>query len=258
MNNKLLIIILLGATTAAGADKSESYCYEIRVNGKDRSFFQYVDDSWVRFADPLWKRNPQVREIRLVDADGKRVASPMVIPANPNPQHPWGGVQFRHLPFGKVLSLKADQRGVSIRRKKQPGPDCPDMSLVLEGRWNGYHVLQYVLQGTRKPLLGSYIHPLAGKILMSVGLPNLLEAHAVLIPDQKPGSELPFAIEKLGAAQLLKRYPDLQSEVMKKWGINASYLIFQPFAPRDTIRVTVKLASRRDASFYVRKLPGDN
>jgi hypothetical protein len=258
MNNRLLIIVLLGATTAAGADKSESYCYEIRVNGKDRSFFQYVDNSWARFADPSWKRDPQVREIRLVDADGKRLASPMVIPANPNPQQPWGGVQFRHLQFGKLLSLKADQSSVSIRRQKQPGPACPDMNFVLEGRWNGYDVLQYVPQGTRKPLLGSYIHPLTGKILMSVGLPNLLEAHAVLIPSKTPGSELPFSIEKLTAAQLLKRYPDLQSQVMKKWGINASYLIFQPLTPKDTIRVTVKLASRRDASFYVRKLPGND
>ena len=52
MNKNLLVIVLLGAaTTAAAADKSESYCYEIRVNDRDRSFFQYVDSSWVRFAD---------------------------------------------------------------------------------------------------------------------------------------------------------------------------------------------------------------
>ena len=93
---------------------------------------------------------------------------------------------------------------------------------------------------------------------MSVGLPNLLEATAVLIPDQKPKSEVPFAIEKLGAAQLLKQYPDLQTEVRKKWGMNASYLIFEPLKPKDTIKVTVKLADGREASFFVRKLPEES
>ena len=219
MNKNWLVIVLLGTTaTAAAADQSESYCYEVRVNGRDRSFFQYVDSSWVRFADAMWKRNPQVSQIRLTDDSGKPASGPMVIPANPNPQHPWGGVQFRHLPFGKVLTLKADQSTVSFRRQKQPGPDCPQMNFVLEGRWNGYDVLQHVPLGTRKPLLGSTIHPLAGKILMSVGLPNLLEAHAVLIPGEKPNSEVPFAIEKLAAAQLLKRYPDLQTQVTKEVG----------------------------------------
>jgi hypothetical protein len=259
MNKNLLLIVLLGAaTTRAAADKSESYCYEIRVNDRDRSFFQYVDSSWVRFADPVWKQNPQLAQIRLTDDTGKPATEPMVIPANPNPQHPWGGVQFRHLPSGKVLTLKADQSTVSFRRQKQPGPECPQMNFTLEGRWNGYDVLQHVPPSTRKPLLGSTIHPLPGKILMSVGLPNLLEATAVLIPNQKPKSEMPFAIEKLGATELLKKHPDLQTEVRKKWGINASYLIFEPLKPKDAIKVTVKLADGREASFFVRKLPDES
>jgi hypothetical protein len=259
MNKDWLVIALLGATaTAVAADKSEPYCYEVRVNGRDRSFFQYVDSSWVRFADAMWKRNPQVLQIRLTDDSGKSAAEPMVIPANPNPQHQWGGVQFRHLPFGKVLTLKADQSTVSFRRQKQAGSDCPQMNFVLEGRWNGYDVLQHVPLGTRKPLLGSSIHPLAGKIVMSVGLPNLLEAHAVLIPGEKANSEVPFTIEKLAAAQLLKKYPDLQTQVTKEWGVNASYLMFEPLKPKDTIKVTVKLASGREASFFVRRLPEES
>jgi hypothetical protein len=88
-----------------------------------------------------------------------------------------------------------------------------------------------------------------------VGLPNLLEARAVLIPNEHLTSEVPFAIEKLAAAQLLKRYPDLQTQVTKEWGVNASFLIFGPLKPKDTIKVTVKLASGREASFFVRKLP---
>jgi len=125
----------------------------------------------------------------------------------------------------------------------------------LEGRWNGYDVLQHVPPGARKPLLGSYVHPLNGKVLVKVALPNLLEAKAVLRPAKTPTTERPFSVEKLSARELLKGQPDLQTQVTKQWGLNASYLIFQPIEPKDTIKISVKLASGRDASFFVRKLP---
>ena len=90
------------------ADETSRCCYRILVDGKDRSAYQYVNKKLVTFADPSWKQDPAVEEVRLVDVKtGNQERPPFIQRANYISRRPWGGVMFEHIPRGKTLRLRA-------------------------------------------------------------------------------------------------------------------------------------------------------
>ena len=97
---------------------AENPCYQVLVDGRDRSAYQYVNGRFLVFADPAWTENPIVEDIRLADSKtGKAEAAPRLNPGNFLPRRPWGGVCFLHIPTGKTLSLRAGGKAVTFRRR---------------------------------------------------------------------------------------------------------------------------------------------
>src|SRR5207247_10497512 len=70
-NMKFRLLLFVPALVSARplptlADEVSPYCYRILVDGKDRSAYQYVNKKLLTFADPSWKQDPTVEQVRLV------------------------------------------------------------------------------------------------------------------------------------------------------------------------------------------------
>src|SRR5206468_1968047 len=100
-----VFVLVLVCLLPALANDVSPYCYRIFVDGKDRSAYQYVNKKLITFADPSWKQDPTVEEVRLVDAKtGNPERPPFIQRANYISRRPWGGVMFEHIPLCMVLS----------------------------------------------------------------------------------------------------------------------------------------------------------
>ena len=257
---KLGLLLFMPALVSARplpalAGETSSYCYRIFVDGKDRSAYQYVNAKLVTFADPSWKQDPAVEEVRLVDLKtGNRERPPFIQRANYIASRPWGGVMFEHIPAGKALSLRAGGKLVSIQRRES-GAGCPHPDFRLDNRLLGYEVLQhcpfemYIGLGT----LGSSIHLEGQQVILKTVL-LFTECTATL---HSAGSDegRPFPIQYLAGSRLTERYPHLARLVQEQWGLLNIYLIFPALNAGDELRVVVTLpGDGRQVPFYVRKI----
>ena len=250
----LLSLVITWGSTVLAVDNF-SHCYKILVDGKDRSLYQYVNSRFVTFMDPLWKQNPQIQKVRLIDAStGKPEQPPAIRPGNPNPL-PWGGIAFAHLQPGKTLTLEAEGKTVSFQRTS--GPGCPRMDLCLDGRWNGYEVLQYrpFEVSISLGVLASHVHRMEDqRVLVKIGLPIFLGVSAVLYRCNKRDQGTSYPIQRYSGNQMLILFPKLEKEILDQWGVSSSYLLFSPLQPGDELKIIGKLPTDREVFFFVRRI----
>lgn len=244
-----------------------SHCYKILLDGKDRSDYQYVTQRVVMFIDPVWRENPQVSSVRLVDFKTKKTeAAPAPMPGRFRPGIAAGGVSFFHIPMGRLLSLTANGRSVSFQRLDPRSPGCPRMNLWFNGRWNGYEVLQYLPYEnyTGLSVLGRYVHVERDRIILVLAIPMFLDPKATLY---SRGASAPLQVESVRANQLVNRYPYLRSEIENNWGVYALCFLFQPLDLGEEIKVSGTLFSENgkpsakpehQQSFFVRRVEGEN
>ena len=250
-----LLLIALVSVRVLPALADESYCYRIIVDGKDHSAYQYVNQKLVTFADPSWKQDPTVEEVRLVDAKtGKQERPPFIQRANYISRRPWGGVMFEHIPAGKGLSLRAGGKLVSFQRTGS-GVNCPHPDFRLDNRLLGYEVLQhcpfemYIGLG----VLGSNIH-LEGDVLILKTVLLFTQCTATL-RSGRSDEERPFPIQLLAGSRLIERYPHLGKLVREQWGLLNIYLIFPSLNTGDELKVVVTLpGDGRQLPFYIRRI----
>jgi len=255
MKFRVLLLITLFSVRVLPALADEIYCYRILLDGKERSAFQYVNKKLITFADPSWKQDPAVEEVRLVDArTGNQERPPFIQRANYISRRPWGGVMFEHIPAGKVLSLRVGGRLVTFQRTHS-GVQCPHPDFRLDNRLLGYEVLQhcpfemYIGLG----LLGSNIH-LEGDVLIVKTVLLFTECTATL-RSARTGEEKPFPVELLAGSRLIERYPHLGKLVHEQWGLLNLYLVFPVLRARDELKIVVTLpGDGRQVPFYVRKI----
>jgi len=231
---------------------AENPCYQVLVDGRDRSAYQYVNGRLLVFADPAWTENPIVEDIRLVDSKtGKAEAAPRLNPGNFLPRRPWGGVCFLHIPAGKTLSLRAGGKAVTFRRKDW-GSGCPRVNFLLDGRWNGYEVLAEMPIGFRT--LARYVHREGNQIIV-VGPSYFSEPVAEL--HRTGQTAKPFTMQMLAGSQMVERYPHLKKQVNERWGFASSYFVFAPLSPGEEIKITGRLPlDEKPVSFFVRRILG--
>lgn len=118
--------------------QDEGFCYQIHLDGRDRSVFQYVSRNFLVFSDPSWTTNPAVKSVRWVEAKaGNSLPPPPVLPANlrAGAENPWGGIKLPHLSPGKELRLELDGKPTVLKRVSASGSTCPRLDLLLDGRW---------------------------------------------------------------------------------------------------------------------------
>ncbi|MCI0623428.1 MAG: hypothetical protein L0387_17510 [Acidobacteria bacterium] len=253
------LLLLVYAVPAMAQETS--YCYQILVDGKDRSRYQYVDNQLLFFSDPLWSDDPKYEKVLLSDVrTGKPERSPQVLLANPPfPQSrpPWRGIYFPHLAAGKRLTLEVAGKKLTFERTSQK-QGCPRMDFLLDSRWEGYEVLRY---DPYRPIraggvLSSYLRVIGDQVLLKIGQ-SIFKDPKTLIFRQRASPE-PYAIKRLSGAEMLRTYPDLSAEITKQWGINSSYLFFAPLRPGEEIKITGmswSLAGDTELSFFVRRIP---
>ena len=237
------------------ADEVSHYCYRILVDGKDRGAYQYVNAKLVTFADPSWKQDPAVEEVRLVDAKtGKPERPPFIQRANYIGTRLWGGVMFEHIPPGKVLSMRAGGALVSFQRTAS-GVNCPHPDFRLDNRLHGYEVLQqcpfemYIGLGD----LGSRIHVEGQEVILKTAL--LFTECTATLHKAGAGEGRAFPIQHLGAYRLIERYPHLGTPVHEQWGLMNIYIVFPALNSGDELKVVVTLSGGgRQIPFYVRKI----
>jgi len=237
------------------ADETSPCCYRILVDGKDRSAYQYVNKKLVTFADPSWKQDPTVEEVRLVDVKtGNQERPPFIQRANYISRRPWGGVMFEHIPAGKTLRLRAGGKLVSFQRTDS-GVNCPHPDFRLDNRLLGYEVLQhcpfemYIGLG----VLGSSIHLEGQEVILKTVL-LFTECTATLYSAGTDQGK-PFPIQYLAGPRLTERYPHLGKLIQEQWGLLNLYLIFPALNPGDELKVVVTLpGDGRQVPFYVRKI----
>lgn len=132
----LFLIATVCSQRAIGQE--QGFCYQIQLDGRDRSVYQYVSRSFLVFSDPSWTTNPAVKSVRWVETKaGKSLPPVPVLPANlrAGTENPWGGIKLPHLPPGNELSLELDGKPAVLKRVSASGPACPRMDLLLDGRW---------------------------------------------------------------------------------------------------------------------------
>lgn len=240
---------------ATAADDAPRYCYRIFVDGGDRSLYQYVNERLVTFADPSWKQDPAVEDVRLVDLETGRPEPPPVIQrANYIASRPWGGVMFPHIQPGKVLSLRAGGRLVTFQRAG-PGGNCPHPDFRLDNRMLGYEVLQhcpfeiYIGLGA----LGSRVHLEGKEVILKIDL--VFSQCTATLHSGGSGEGRPFPIHRFAGLALIGRYPHLRKLIQYEWGLLSSCLVFPSLDAGDELRVVVTLpGGERPIPFFVRKI----
>jgi len=235
---------------------AENPCYQVIVDGQDRSAYQYVNNRLLVFADPAWTENPIVDDIRLVDSKSAKLeAAPKLNPGNFLTRRPWGGVCFLHIPAGKTLSLRASGKLVTFRRRVSGG-GCPRMNFLLDGRWNGYEVLTEMPIGFRT--LVRYVYR-EGNQMIVVGPSYFSEPVAELyrIGNLSQTSK-PASMHMLSGSQIVERYPHLKKQVNEQWGFGSSYFVFADLGPGEEIKITGRLPlDEKPVSFFVRRVAGE-
>jgi len=248
MTRVLLAFFFLVTTVLA----AENPCYQVLVDGRDRSAYQYVNGRLLVFADPAWAENPIVEDIRLADSKtGKAEAAPRLNPGNFLPRRPWGGVGFLHIHAGKTLSLRAGGKAVTFHRRDS-GSGCPHMNFLLDGRWNGYEVLTEMPIGFRA--LARYVHRDGNNVIV-VGPAYFSEPVAELYRIGQTGK--PFPMQMLAGSQMVERYPHLKKQVNEQWGFGSSYFVFAPLSLGEEIKITGRVPlDEKPVSFFVRRISG--
>jgi len=249
---RLLLVVFLFTSPVVAIDEP---CYQVIVDGHDRSAYQYVNGRFLVFADPAWTENPIVDDIRLVDSKtGRAEMTPRLNPGNFLPSRPWGGVCFLHIPAGKTLSLRAGGKLVTFSRRNS-GNGCPRMNFLLDGRWNGYEVLTEMPNGFRT--LARHVHRESNQIIV-VGPSYFSEPKAELYRIGDPSQTgRPFSMQMLAGSQMVERYPHLKKQVNEQWGFGSSYFVFAPLNPGEEIKITGRLPlDEKPVSFFVRKVTG--
>ncbi len=248
-----LLLTSEGPVLAQGTDNP---CYQVLVDGKDRSAYQYVNKGLVTFADPVWKEDPAVRDIHLVDAiSGKQERPPSIQRANYITSRAWGGVMFEHIPLGKVLTLRAGTNRVSFRRRLS-GNGCPHQDFRLDDRMNGYEVLQYcpfeVYMGLAP--LGSHVQPAGQEVILNTVL--LFTKCSGILHSAAGGHDGPCPIEVVSGSRLSERYPTLRKQIMEQWGLLNTNFVFPSFSKQDELKITVTLPGDegRQLLIYVRRI----
>lgn len=231
-------------------------CYQILVDGKDHSAYQYVNKGLVTFADPVWKEDPAVRDIHLVDAiSGKHERSPVIQRANYIASRAWGGVMFQHIPFGKILTLRAGTNRVSFQRRG-PGKGCPNQDFRLDDRMNGYEVLQYCPSEVYMGLapLGSHIQPAGQEVILNTVL--LFTRCSGILHSAGDGHDRPLPIEVVSGSRLSERYPHFRKQIVEQWGLLNTYFVFPSLGTQDELKITVTLPGDegRQIPLYVRRI----
>ncbi len=246
-------ILALSALQPAFSQEASRYCYKILVDGKDRSAFQYVNSHLITFADPSWKQDPTVDEVKLVDLKtGNVEPSPQVQHANYMPTRAWGGVTFGHIPFGQELTLRIGTTHVTFQRVEF-GKSCPHSDFRLDDRQNGYEVLQYCPYDLYMGPLGSRLHVEGEQVILKTSL--LFTACTATILRAGEDTSEPFAIRWVGGSRLSELFPNLAKQIWRDWGLLSAYFIFPVLNPGDELKVTVTLPGEdQQVSFLVRKI----
>jgi hypothetical protein len=131
------------------------------------------------------------------------------------------------------------------------------MDLCLDGRWNGYEVLQYrpFEVSVALGVLASYVHLMEDqRVLVKIGLPIFLDVSAVLYRGNKRDQGTSYPIQRYSGNQMLTLFPKLEKEILDQWGVSSSYLLFTPLQPGDELKITGKLPTDREVCFFVRKI----
>lgn len=123
--------------------QDEGFCYQIHLDGRDRSVFQYVSRNFLVFSNPSWTTNPTVKTVRWIETKAGK-SLPPVLPANllAGAENPWGGIKLPHLRLGHAVRLELDGKPAILKRVSASGSTCPRVDLLLDGRWGNYEVLQ--------------------------------------------------------------------------------------------------------------------
>ncbi len=249
-------VLLLAFERPVPAQGADAPCYQVLVDGKNRSAYQYMNAGLVTFADPVWMQDPAVQDVRLVDAiTGKHERAPAIQRANYIASRAWGGFMFEHIPSGKVLTLRAGTSRISIRRISSK-KGCPHQDFRLDDRMNGYEVLQYcpfeVFMGLGP--LGSHVHLEGQVVILNTVL--LFTKCSGTLHSAKDGCDRPFPIEVVSGSRLSESYPHLRKQILQEGGLLSSYFVFPSLNPTEELKITVTLPGddARQLPFYVRKV----
>lgn len=231
----------------------QGFCYQIRLDGRDRSVFQYVSRNFLVFSDPSWTTNPAVKSVRWVETRaGKPVPPVPVLPANlrAGAENPWGGIKLPHLLPGQELSLELDGKPAVLKRVSASGPACPRVDLLLDGRWGNYEVLQQRANSFGTYTVGCHLERVGEEVLLA--LPSLENISVELLKSTKPDV---VKFERYDRPSLLEKYPQLKQRAERHWGITSLYLSFHPLKPGEELKIAGDTLGQR-VSFLVRRIDG--
>jgi hypothetical protein len=229
--------------------QDEGFCYQIHLDGRDRSVFQYVSRNFLVFSDRSWTTNPVVKSVRWIEAKaGNSLPPPPVLPANlrSGPENPWGGIKLPHLSPGKELRFELDGKPTVLKRVSASGSPCPQVDLLLDGRWGDYEVLQQRANSFGTHTVGCHLEILGDEVLLA--LPSLEHIRVELL--KGPNPDVKF--QRYHRPTFIQKYPQLRQRAERHWGITSFYLTFPPLKPSEELRISGDTLGQR-VSFLVRR-----
>jgi hypothetical protein len=244
----LFLMATAFAQTASSED--EGFCYQIQVNGRDRSVFQYVSRNFLVFSDPSWTTNPAVKSVHWVQTKaGKSLPLPAVLPANlrAGAENPWGGIKLPHLRLGQELHLELDGKPAILKRVSASGSTCPRVDLLLDGRWGDYEVLQQRANSFGTHTVGCHLERVGEEVLLA--LPSLENIRVELLKAPKPDV---VKFQRYHRSTFIQKYPQLKQRAERLWGITSLYLCFPPLRPGEVLTISGDTLGQR-VSILVRR-----
>ncbi|MCI0421424.1 MAG: hypothetical protein L0312_19735 [Acidobacteria bacterium] len=245
----LSLFLVATACLQIAISQEQEFCYQIQLDGRDRSVFQYVSRNFLVFSDPSWTTNPAVKTVRWVETKAG-TPLPQILPANlrAGGENPWGGIKLSHLPPGQEFRLELDGKPAVLKRVSASGSTCPRVDLLLDGRWRDYEVLQQRANSFGTHTVGCHLEILGEEVLLA--LPSLENIRVELL--NSPKLEV-VKFRRYDRLTFIQKYPQLKQRAERLWGITSLYLIFPPLKPGEELKISGDTLGQR-VSFFVRRI----